>query len=66
MDFDFTNNKTEIIVESPSLKDQMQHASDILSCQRKLLDLEITPDDKMDEDGVYEVEKIVSHRKKGR
>ena len=65
-DFDFTNNKAEIIVESPSLKDQMQHASDILSCQRKLLDLEITGDEHMEEDGVYEVDHIVSHRKKGR
>jgi hypothetical protein len=66
-DFDFTNNKTEIIVESPSLKDQIQHASDILSCQRKLLDLEITEDEQMEGDSsTYEVEQILNHRKKGR
>lgn len=65
-DFDFTDNKSDIIVESPSLKDQIQYASDILSCQRKLLDLEIADDDKMEEDGEYEVEQILNHRKKGR
>jgi hypothetical protein len=65
-DFDFTDNKAEIIVESATLKDQMQHASDILLCQRKLLNLEIAEDDKMEEDGVYKVEQILEHRKKGR
>ena len=65
-EFDFSNNRTDIIIESPSLKDQIQHATDILSSQRKLLDLNITEEDKMEEDGTYEVEQIVSHRKKGR
>lgn len=66
-DFDYTDNKVEIPIESPSLKDQMQHASDILSCQRKLLELDIAEDDEqMQEDDTYEVEKILKHRKKGR
>lgn len=66
LDFDYSDHKAEIIIESPSLKDQIQYANDILSCQRKLLDLEITEDDKMEEDGIYEVEQILKHRKKGR
>jgi len=65
-DFDFSNNEAEIIVESSSLKDQMQHANDILSCQRKFLNLNITEDDKMEEDNTYEVEEILRHRRKGR
>lgn len=65
-EFDYCDNKTEIIIESPSLKDQMQYANDILSCQRKLLDLDMVEDQQMDEDKTYEVEEILDHRKKGR
>jgi hypothetical protein len=65
-EFDYCDNNTEIIIESPSLKDQMQHANDILSCQKQLLDLDMAEDQTMEEDNIYEVDVILEHRKKGR
>jgi hypothetical protein len=66
-DFDYSDGTVEIVIESTSLKDQRQHASDILLYQRKLLELEIADeDDKMEDGSTYEVEKILKHRKKGR
>jgi len=66
-EFDYGDDNSELVIESPSLKDQVQYANDILSCQRKLLDLDIaTEDQEMDQDSVYEIEKILEHRKKGR
>ena len=65
-EFDYYDNKIEIVIESPSLKDQMEYANDMLSCQRKMLDLDVAEDQHMDEDNEYEVEEILEHRKKGR
>ena len=65
-EFNYCDDNAEIVIESPSLKDQMQHASDISSCQRKLLDLDIVEDQQMNDDNEYEVEEILDHRKKGR
>ena len=66
-DFDYSDGTAEIVVESTTLQDQRQHASDMLSCQRKLLELDIgEEDDKMEDERIYEVEKILSHRKRGR
>ena len=65
-EFDYCDDKAEIVIESPSLKDQMQYANDISSCQRKLLDLDMGEDQPMEEDNVYEVDMILENRKKGR
>jgi hypothetical protein len=66
-DFDYSDGTADIVVESTTLQDQRQHATDILSCQRKLLELEVTEDDdKMEDDSTFEVEEILRHRKKGR
>lgn len=65
--FDYSDGTAEIDVESTTLQDQRQHASDMLSCQRKLLELDIgEEDDKMEDERIYEVEKILNHRKRGR